>query len=112
MFDTGRWFYVVFMCQQAVEKCCKGFYNYIIGDDVPKIHHIRQIYMCFEAKLPKKIKSEYLNLFDDLSAYYLLNRYPDFQSNREQVNKNTAENILIKTKEVFIWLMELKESLK
>lgn len=24
MFDTGRWFYVVFMCQQAVEKLIKG----------------------------------------------------------------------------------------
>jgi len=23
MFSTGRWFYVVFMCQQAIEKCCE-----------------------------------------------------------------------------------------
>ncbi|MDR1700902.1 MAG: HEPN domain-containing protein [Lachnoclostridium sp.] len=24
MFRTGRWLYVVFMCQQSIEKLCKG----------------------------------------------------------------------------------------
>ena len=24
---AGRWFYVVFMCQQAIEKLCKGLYT-------------------------------------------------------------------------------------
>ena len=28
MFDAGRWLYVVFMCQQAIEKLCKGLYCY------------------------------------------------------------------------------------
>ena len=28
MFETGRWFYVVFMCQQATEKLAKGIFNY------------------------------------------------------------------------------------
>ena len=27
MHSTGRWFYVVFMCQQAIEKLCKGLYT-------------------------------------------------------------------------------------
>ncbi|MDR0308069.1 MAG: HEPN domain-containing protein [Chitinispirillales bacterium] len=35
-----RWLYVVFMCQQAMEKLVKGLYNYYIGDDVPRIHNI------------------------------------------------------------------------
>ena len=26
MFISGRWLYVVFMCQQAIEKLCKGLY--------------------------------------------------------------------------------------
>jgi len=27
MFSSGRWFYVIFMCQQAIEKLCKGLYT-------------------------------------------------------------------------------------
>ena len=27
MLDAGRWFYVVFMCQQALEKLVKGLYS-------------------------------------------------------------------------------------
>jgi len=44
MFSTGRWFYVVFMCQQAIEKYCKGLYTLYIDDSVPKIHNIKTIF--------------------------------------------------------------------
>jgi len=27
MFLSGRWLYVVFMCQQAIEKLCKGTFK-------------------------------------------------------------------------------------
>jgi HEPN domain-containing protein len=30
MFDSGRWLYVVFMCQQAVEKLVKGLYAWLL----------------------------------------------------------------------------------
>jgi len=42
MFETGRWLYVVFMCQQAIEKLCKGLYLLYIDDNVPRIHDIIQ----------------------------------------------------------------------
>jgi len=47
------------------------------------------------------------------SAYYLMNRYPDFskQANR-QISRNEAELLLTKTKEVFSWLLTLKPSTK
>jgi len=40
MFETGRWFYVLFMCQQAVEKLIKGIYNLYVENDVPRTHNI------------------------------------------------------------------------
>jgi len=41
MYTGGRWFYVVFMCQQAIEKLCKGIYNFYFGDNIPRVHNIR-----------------------------------------------------------------------
>ena len=60
MFSTGRWFYVVFMCQQAVEKCCKGLYTLYIDDNVPKIHNIKTIVSRFKDKLPIAISEDTL----------------------------------------------------
>jgi HEPN domain-containing protein len=101
------------MCQQAIEKLCKGLYSLYLDDNVPKIHNIKQIFLCFEEKLPMTIDEDIYHLFDSLSAYYLMNRYPDFtrQINR-QVSKSEAEHLLTKTKEVFSWLLTLKPSIK
>jgi len=109
MFVSGRWFYVVFMCQQAIEKLCKGLYTLYIDDDVPKIHNIKQVFLCFEAKLPVPVSEDKYQLFDSLSAHYLVTRYPDFtrQINR-QIDRSEAEALLIKTREVFSWLLTLK----
>ena len=112
MFATGRWFYVVFMCQQAIEKLCKGLYTLYLNDNIPKIHNIKQIFLCFEEKLNVTVEEDKYHLFDSLSAYYLTTRYPDFtkQANR-QVNEKEAKLLLTKTKEVFSWLLTLKPSI-
>ena len=106
---SGRWFYVIFMCQQAVEKLCKGLYTLYIDDNVPRIHNISQIFACFEEKLSVVADDDKYKLFDSLSAYYLINRYPDFNKSINQyVNKTEAEDLLLKTREVFSWLLTLK----
>jgi HEPN domain-containing protein len=111
MFSSGRWFYVVFMCQQALEKLCKGLYTVYLDDNAPKTHNIKQIFMCFEEKLSVNAIEDKYNLFDSLSAYYLMNRYPDFsRQTKQQVGKTEAELLLIKTREVFSWLLTLKPS--
>jgi HEPN domain-containing protein len=35
MLKAGRWLYVVFTCQQAIEKLSKGLYTLYIDDNVP-----------------------------------------------------------------------------
>ena len=109
MFISGRWYHVVFMCQQAIEKLCKGLYTLYLDDNVPKVHNIKQIFLSFEEKLAFTVDEEKYHLFDSLSAHYLITRYPDFsgQPNR-QVGKNEAELLLSKTREVFSWLLTLK----
>jgi len=110
MYAGGRWFYVAFMCQQAIEKICKGLYNFYIDDNIPRVHNIRFILTKIETSLSLAIKPEIYNLIDTLSAHYLNNRYPDFSGMpNTQIDKDKAMNILEKTREAFTWLLTLKK---
>jgi HEPN domain-containing protein len=110
MYEGGRWFYVAFMCQQAIEKICKGLYNFYIDDNIPRIHNIRFILAKIETSLSLAIKPEIYNLIDTLSAHYINNRYPDFSgSPSTQLDKVKATSILEKTREAFTWLLTLKK---
>jgi HEPN domain-containing protein len=109
MFNTGRWFYVAFMSQQAIEKLVKGLYTLFVDDNVPRIHNIKTLFERFEEKISGTVPLEHYRLFETLSGYYISNRYPDFENKADTVvNKNTAEALLKKTKEVFAWLLTLK----
>ena len=110
MYTGDRWFYVVYMCQQAIEKLGKGLYNFHIGDEVPKIHNIRFILAKIEAELSVSIDPDIYRLADTLSAHYLGNRYPDFSKQPNMhVDKDSAKNLLEKTRGAFSWLLTLKK---
>jgi HEPN domain-containing protein len=109
MYTTGRWLYVVFMCQQAIEKLCKGLYTLYIDDNVPKIHDISAIILKFSDKLSVSIEDEKYQFFSRLSSFYLNNRYPELKTKlSSSVSKSDAELILKQAKEVFSWLLTLK----
>jgi len=106
----GRWHYVAFMCQQAIEKLCKGIYNYYIGDAIPRVHNIRFILAKIETSVSVSVKPEVYELIDTLSAHYLNNRYPDFSGQLNAgIDENKATDLLEKTREVFSWLLTLKK---
>jgi HEPN domain-containing protein len=109
MYQGGRWLYVVFMCQQAVEKLCKGLYLLYIDDNVPRIHDISNLVRRFEDKLPETISEDNFKFFDRLTNFYLNDRYPEYQQNiSSMVNEQSAKPVLDKTKELFQWLLTLK----
>jgi HEPN domain-containing protein len=109
MYATGRWLYVVFMCQQAVEKLVKGLYVLYVDDNIPKTHNIRILVEKFENLLPEQVTDKSYDLFDELTVHYLNGRYADYkQKLSERLNESTAEDFLNRTKEVFIWLLTLK----
>jgi HEPN domain-containing protein len=111
MFVSGRWIYVVFMCQQAVEKLVKGLYVLYVDDNVPKTHNIRVLVERFESQLPEPVTEERYNLFEDLTIHYLNGRYTDYkQKLSERLNKSAATDFLKRSKEVFAWLLTLKPS--
>jgi HEPN domain-containing protein len=112
MFSGGRWLYVVFMCQQAVEKLVKGLYTLYIDDNIPRIHNIPILLERFEDKLPSPVPETIYDFFELLSAYYMNNRYPDFLNKLSaQINRAEAEETLARTKECFEWLLTLKPSI-
>jgi HEPN domain-containing protein len=98
-----------FMCEQAVEKLVKGLYTLYVDDNVPKVHNIKTLFERFEDKLSTQIKPEYYQLFDLLSANYLVGRYPDFMNDAiNSVQKGSATALMERTREVFAWLQTLK----
>jgi HEPN domain-containing protein len=109
MFTTGRWLYVVFMCQQAIEKLCKGLHLFFIDDDIPKTHDINSLLTKFDDKLPVAIDNNKRMLFAKLSAFYLNNRYPEYKNRlSKSLGREETLTILNDTKEAFTWLLTLK----
>ena len=109
MLSGKRWLYVVFMCQQSIEKLVKGLYVLYIDDNIPKTHNIRVLVEKFENLLPESITDDCYDLFEDLTIYYLSGRYADYkQKMSERLNEQTATDFLNRTKEIFSWLLTLK----
>jgi HEPN domain-containing protein len=109
MLVSARWVYVVFMCQQAIEKLLKGLYVLYLDDNVPRVHSLGEIISRFESKLPESVSDEHHALFERLTAFYISGRYPKYKEKISSiVDKDEAKQIFDKTKEVFSWLLTLK----
>jgi len=109
MFKSGRWFYTLFMCQQAIEKLVKGLYILYIDDNVPRIHDVNSIFEKFKDKLPEQLTEDRVKLFDTLSQFYLRSRYPDYTSALASVTTSeTAQTVYEKSKEAFQWMLTMK----
>ncbi len=101
MFKSGRYLYVAFMCQQAIEKIIKALYISCLDEDPPRTHNLSFIFKKLEIKAP----DDTLNFFNILTAHYIENRYPEYKNKlSELMNKEKAENLLIKTREIYRWL--------
>jgi len=109
MLKSGRWFYTLFMCQQAIEKLAKGLYILYVDDNVPRLHDINNILDRFKDKLTEQLSEEQVKLFDTLSQFYLRSRYPDYTSVLASLTtRETAQAIYEKSKEAFQWLLTMK----
>lgn len=113
MLTSGRYLYVVFMCQQAVEKLVKGLFVLYKGEEPPRIHNIWNIFdRIFDIdkfdENEKQVAEKYFSFFDELLAYYISERYPSYKQKLSQsITKEKATEVLVSTKEVFSWLKSL-----
>ena len=114
MLSSGRYLYVIFMCQQAVEKLVKGLFVFHKGEEPPRVHNIWLIFDRIYnidnfSEDDKVIIEKYLSFFDELLAFYISERYPSYKEKLSQsITKEKASEVLTKTKEVFSWLKYMK----
>lgn len=104
MMDTNRYLYVIFMCQQAVEKIIKALYIQKHDDEPPRSHNIAFVFK----KMEVEASSETIQHFNLLSAYYIESRYPEYKEKLSSiVDRDRAITLLKKTEEVYVWLKSL-----
>jgi HEPN domain-containing protein len=111
MLKSGRYLYVAFMCQQAIEKLVKGLYVWFLDQEPPRTHNIYTIFMTVFENNDRVLEreSQYAPFFAELLAYYISERYPSYREKLSvAVSKEKANEILQTAREVFVWLQSLK----
>ncbi len=103
MLKSGRYLYVLFTCQQAVEKALKAVVTAKTGEFPPRIHNLVKL-----AEIAGIVLDEEQNLFlEKLSYYYLETRYPeDIIKISKQVGKGLAKQYFEKGNKIVKWLRE------
>jgi HEPN domain-containing protein len=112
MLQSGRYLYVAFMSQQAIEKLIKGLYVWHLDQEPPRTHNIYSIYRSlFENKdeISSDQEKRYTSFFAELLAFYISERYPSYTEKLSVVvTREKADDVLSMAKEVFVWLQSLK----
>lgn len=72
MLDTGRYLYVLFCCQQAVEKMLKGLIAKQTSVLPPRLHNLMRLAEVASLTVPE----DTARLFRRLSEFYIASRYP------------------------------------
>jgi HEPN domain-containing protein len=102
MLDAGRYLYVAYMCQQAVEKLLKAIIAYHGKENLP-IHNLNRLAEL--AELRGELADEQIDLLAELTAYNVEARYGDYkESLSEIIDIDKAKILFDKTQELFRWL--------
>ena len=101
MMTSGRYLYVLFTCQQAVEKMLKALVVQNTKNFPPKIHDLVKLLSIADIEANNR-KKEFLF---KLNFYYLETRYPhEISEISKQIKKKTAMDFLDQTKKILKWL--------
>lgn len=104
MHRTGRYLYVAFMCQQAIEKLLKGIIHERKNTTPPYSHRLVALLEMADTGPQSKDRLDFL---DRLTTYYINTRYPDDKKKlAASLNKAKVKGILRETKECFQWLQK------
>jgi HEPN domain-containing protein len=94
LLKSRRYLYVLFMCQQAIEKILKACATMKTEDFPPRIHNLARL-----AELAVlDMTEEERRLLERLSLYYLQSRYPpEIQTLAKKVSRSIAVSHLRQT---------------
>jgi len=101
MLQSGRYLYVLFCCQQAIEKMLKAVIVERSKELPPRIHHLARLAETAGLALDDS-QTDFLG---ELTAYYIESRYPEeMEILGERATREIASDTLRKTEETFRWL--------
>lgn len=105
MLKTGRYLYVTFMCQQAVEKILKAIITTVSDVTPPRIHNLPRLAEL--AGLIGKMSKEEEEFCKSLTPFCIETRYAEEREKLFKLaNKSLAEEYLKKTEEIYKWLKQ------
>jgi HEPN domain-containing protein len=104
MLASGRLLYVLFCCQQSVEKMLKGVVAKRTGEFPPRVHNLMRL-----AEIAGLSLDEHqTNLLRELSAHYIQSRYPEeMDAIAAQLSPPFAKRMLERTEEIIAWLSSM-----
>ena len=104
MLDAGRHLYLLFCCQQVVEKAPKAALVNRTNDLPPRIHSLIRLAEAAQTALSQ----ERAQFFRELSSYYIQTRYPEeIPSLMTQIPASQIRAVFEQTKEVVQWLSSM-----
>lgn len=104
MLESKRYLYVLFCCQQAVEKMLKAIIAQRSQELPPRGHQL--VRLAERAQIP--LKEEQADFLRELSTHYIQSRYPEEIADiSSQVSAQRAQQVVEKTEEVVQWLTSM-----
>lgn len=108
MHRTGRYLYVVFMCQQAIEKIFKAMLT-LQNKEIKPIHNLSRLALL--ADVLQEFDEKRRAFIDGLSAYYLNARYKEtIAALSKTIGRKESKTYLRKSKELITWLIQKMRS--
>jgi HEPN domain-containing protein len=106
MMAKERWLYVLFCCQQTLEKALKALIVSRTGEFPPRIHNLARLSEV-AGLAPDATRDLFLG---ELSAYYIQARYPEeIDAMADAATRDLAGETLKKTEEAAQWLFSMTQ---
>jgi HEPN domain-containing protein len=101
MLDAGRYLYVLFCCQQAVEKMLKALIAKRTRELPPRLHNLMRLAEVASLTIPE----DTAHLFRRLTDFYIASRYPEeLEAATWNVDSSQVQQTYVATEEVLRWL--------
>ena len=102
MFKAERYLYVLFCCQQALEKALKAVIVKKSGELPPRIHNLLRL----AETAGIESNEEQIDLLTKLSGYYIKSRYPEeIKVAGAAITQELAQEVLGKTEQTVKWVL-------
>lgn len=103
MLETGRYLYVAFTCQQAVEKTLKAIHVFEKAEAPPRIHNLHRLAVALSPG--GSLEDRRIDLLNRLTLLYSESRYSECSATVARLHdERVSATLLAETEELIAWL--------